>query len=100
MSCVCRAIVVSSSVGITWTSTRLPGALIRPAPPVFGVSVQLHAQQRSRSHVMARASTACSPIPPVKTKPSSPALVHNLEAAGFGDWAAERIGPLLRSLDD
>jgi len=28
------------------------------------------------------------------------ALVHNSEAAGFGDWAAERIGPLPRSLDD
>ncbi len=27
------------------------------------------------------------------------ALVHNSEAAGFGDWAAERIRPLPRSLD-
>ena len=66
------AIIASSSVGMTRTSTRLVGRLMIAADWVLASASRLTPNQPNLSQILARTEAACSPIPAVKTIPSNP----------------------------
>jgi hypothetical protein len=71
-----RAIINSSSVGIAYTPTRLPGGEMRGWFAAFAVSSRPKPGHLSLSHrAAARIGAAFSPIPAVNTNPPSPPSV-------------------------
>ena len=72
VSRVWRAIIASSSVGIIRTETRLSGALMIAAFRPFATASRSTPSQPRRAQTISRIAGACSPMPAVKTRPSSP----------------------------
>ena len=68
----CCAIIASSFVASTRTSTVLAGVLMQAALARFAAGSIRRPSHSSRAHAAARMAGACSPIPAVKTRPSRP----------------------------
>ena len=69
---VWRAIIRSSSVGMTHAEARLPVIVILGPPAAFAASSKCTPSHAACSHTRRRISAACSPMPAVKTSASSP----------------------------
>src|SRR5208337_2945643 len=69
---VCRAIMRSSSVGITHAETRLSALVMQGPPAVFARESNSMPSQAAFLQTCSRTEAECSPIPAVKTNTSNP----------------------------
>ena len=61
-------------MGTTQIETEAPAALIRPPPSALRAESSFNPSQPQPEATSARVAGSCSPMPAVKTRPSSPEL--------------------------
>ena len=81
---VWRAIISSSSVGMTHAVARLPAALMHGPPRWLAPSSKLTPSHAASRQMRARIGAACSPIPAVNTMASRPAAARRRASRARG----------------